>query len=127
MELLHLAVKVGFLRLYIDTADSTRTADSYYEYLIKEHILLGGSTDEYATMYSEAVDTASNYIMSDISAVPGQKLLTLGRSEMEEYIPRLEHLTCFAGGMLALGAKTLDRPGDLYLAKKVCLGFPDGN
>lgn len=125
MEPSPLAVKVGLLKLHIDLAKPTGTADSYYEYLIKEHILLGGSIDEYATMYSEAVDTASNYIMSDISAVPGQKLFTLGRSQLEEYIPRLEHLTCFAGGMLALGAKVLDRPGDLYLAKRVCPGFSD--
>ena len=31
----------------------------------------------------------------------------------------LEHLTCFAGAMLGLGAKLLDRPEDLDYGKKV--------
>lgn len=94
-------------------------ADSYYEYLIKEHHLLGGSTKQYGKMYSEALDTAKHYLMSDVIVVPGVSLFTIGENHWDSYTPKLDHLTCFAGAMMALGSKLLNRPQDLVNADAV--------
>lgn len=94
-------------------------ADSYYEYLIKQHHLLAAGTKQYGKMYAEAMDTARTYLMSEVDVVPGAHLLTFGDNAWETYTPRLDHLTCFAGAMLALGSKLLNRPTDLVNADRV--------
>jgi mannosyl-oligosaccharide alpha-1,2-mannosidase len=45
-----------------------------------------------------------------------------GKTENPQFIPQNSHLTCFAGGMLAMGAKIFSRPNDLTLAKKLTEG-----
>lgn len=36
--------------------------------------------------------------------------------------PRIQHLSCFAGGMVGLGAKVFDHPEDLSVARKLVDG-----
>ncbi|KAJ9103821.1 hypothetical protein QFC21_002283 [Naganishia friedmannii] len=90
-------------------------ADSYYEYLIKQHQLIGGATNQFAHMYAQAVDKAQELMFANLTYYPGRDLMTIsgynhpGRGLAYE----LEHLTCFAGGMLGLGSRLLDRPQDL--------------
>jgi mannosyl-oligosaccharide alpha-1,2-mannosidase len=40
-------------------------------------------------------------------------LLTIGKYSLKHTIPEVEHLTCFAGAMLGLGAKLLGRDRDM--------------
>ncbi|CEH17862.1 Mannosyl-oligosaccharide alpha-1,2-mannosidase and related glycosyl hydrolases [Ceraceosorus bombacis] len=88
-------------------------ADSYYEYLIKEHQLLGGAL-QYGRMYAETIDDARKHLMRSIGAVPAaSSLLTIGISNGHSYTPKLEHLACFSGGMLGLGSRLLGRERDL--------------
>jgi mannosyl-oligosaccharide alpha-1,2-mannosidase len=55
-------------------------ADSYYEYLIKEHQLLGGAL-QYGRMYAEAMDSTRRWLMRTITGVPGApSLMTIGSS-----------------------------------------------
>lgn len=90
-------------------------ADSYYEYLIKQHQLIGGATDQFADMYARAVDKAKEVLYADLPFYKGRNMMTIsGRHHPGRGLQYdLEHLSCFAGGMLGLGAKLLDRQADL--------------
>jgi mannosyl-oligosaccharide alpha-1,2-mannosidase len=91
------------------------SADSYYEYLIKQHQLIGGATDQYANMYEKAIDKAHEVLAVDLPYYRGRGMMTFSGRNHPGHGHRfdLEHLTCFAGGMLGLGARLLDRTGDL--------------
>ncbi|SNX85278.1 related to Mannosyl-oligosaccharide 1,2-alpha-mannosidase IC [Melanopsichium pennsylvanicum] len=95
-------------------------ADSYYEYLIKEHQLLGGRLSQYSRMYSAAIEGAKKLLISRIDTVPGVSLMTIGELANARYIAKLEHLTCFSGGMMGLGSKMMaERADDIELAKGI--------
>ncbi|WVQ79805.1 hypothetical protein IAT38_001905 [Cryptococcus sp. DSM 104549] len=96
-------------------------ADSYYEYLVKTYKLLGGSkvAQVWRDVYEKSIDKAKEVLYVDIDVVPGHDLLAVGKLEAGRLIPELEHLTCFIGAMLGLGAKLLDRPGDMKDAERV--------
>ncbi|GAA95684.1 glycoside hydrolase family 47 protein [Mixia osmundae IAM 14324] len=87
-------------------------ADSYYEYLIKTHQLLGGATEQYARVYADAVDSAYVHLIRNVTAVPGEEFLTVGKAGWRDVELKVDHLACFAGGMLSLGARLLGRPRD---------------
>ncbi|GAA5872627.1 hypothetical protein JCM8547_003713 [Rhodosporidiobolus lusitaniae] len=122
-------------------------ADSYYEYLIKIYQLLGGSPSrsslhphspsstastppaaQYARMYTAAIDSAHEYLVRPINVVPGlEGAVTIGDLHFKEenrgrvmswFSMRLDHLTCFAGGMLGLGSRLLHRSRDMETAVK---------
>lgn len=83
--------------------------DSYYEYLVKEHQLLGGVVDQYSRMFTEAMDSAEKHLWKNVTVVPNAPSLVVvadtyarGRSWA-----RLEHLACFSGGMMALGSRVV--------------------
>jgi hypothetical protein len=90
-------------------------ADSYYEYLIKGYKLLGGGehANVYKKLYAGSIDAARKVLFKDITVVPNRDLMTIGKYEGGAFRDETEHLACFAGGMLALGAKLLDRPKDM--------------
>ncbi|KAJ1043178.1 hypothetical protein NDA10_000906 [Ustilago hordei] len=95
-------------------------ADSYYEYLIKEHHLLGGRLSQYSRMYSEAIEGAKKLLITRIDTVPGVSLMTIGEITNSRYMAKLEHLACFSGGMLALGSRIMaERAQDIDLAKGI--------
>lgn len=100
-------------RLYMDPIMLTgkytlgAQADSYYEYLIKEYQLLGGHLMQYAHMYDDAMDSAMVHLFHDVGVVPHAPNLLLAAEvhPHHSYLPKLEHLGCFAGAMLALGGR----------------------
>lgn len=95
-------------------------ADSYYEYLIKQAQLLGNAHPQYARMYEDAIESAYEHLVSKIDVVPDRDdLVNIGVRQWGQYSHTLEHLTCFAGGMLGLGAKLLGREDDLDIAQNV--------
>lgn len=94
-------------------------ADSAFEYLIKEHQLLGGQLEQYGRMFSDVLDSAMQWLLRPINTVPGAPLLVLGQSNGNTYTPRLEHLTCFAGGSMAMSGKLLPgRKDDMDFARR---------
>lgn len=96
-------------------------ADSYYEYLIKEHQLLGGSTKQYARMYGDAINSAIVHLFKEVDVVPKAPSLAVCAESfgLGRYWAKVEHLGCFAGGMLALGSKLLtSRHDDLNIARR---------
>lgn len=103
-------------------------ADSVYEYLPKEHMLLGGLLSEYSTMYEKVVQTAKKNLFFRPLNPRNLDILMSGVAKVgdENSSPTLEpqgqHLVCFVGGMLAIGAKLFDQPEDLVIAKKLTDG-----
>ncbi|GAA6013653.1 hypothetical protein JCM11491_002740 [Sporobolomyces phaffii] len=95
-------------------------ADSYYEYMIKQAQLTSFTNPQFDRMYRDAIDSAYRYLVKPVESVPGRErdgMVTIGTMNWGAYRHELQHLTAFAGGMLALGAQLLDRPKDLETAK----------
>lgn len=104
-------------------------ADSTYEYLPKEYLLLGGSEVKYRRMYELAADAAKKHLIyrpmipdekrsilqSGLLQVTGKK----GSSQKLSFEPEGTHLTCFVGGMFAMGAKIFGRQEDLDFGKRL--------
>lgn len=102
-------------------------ADSYYEYLPKTFKLLGNSkaAQQYRRIYEASADAAKQYLYYPVEIYdwsPAHKdasLLGIGKREATgQLIHEVEHLTCFAGAMLGLGAKLLDRSEDMVDAER---------
>lgn len=107
-------------------------ADSTYEYLTKEYLLLGGNVNKYRTMYEAAVEATKKFLlfrpwiedegrrlMFTGDFTPGNGVKQAVDKNNGTLYPSVTHLTCFVGGMLALGAKVFDRPEELELAGQV--------
>lgn len=78
--------------------------DSYYEYLIKQYVQTNNQEPIYKEMYNEAVAGIKKYLLKQSEP---NKLAFI--AELEDGIdgpfsPKMDHLVCFIGGMLALGA-----------------------
>jgi mannosyl-oligosaccharide alpha-1,2-mannosidase len=103
-------------------------ADSAYEYFPKAHILLGAQTDQYRRMYEKAIQTFNeNLLFRAMTKDEDQHILFAaniiamrGNAKTFQYSP--DHLKCFMGGTVAIGAKVFNRPEDMYVAK----GLTDG-
>ncbi|KAF2751834.1 glycoside hydrolase family 47 protein [Sporormia fimetaria CBS 119925] len=104
-------------------------SDSTYEYLPKEWLLLGGQVAKYRTMYERSMDVVKRYLIFRPMVPDESDILFSGKllvPDPQKGDAMLEseyaHLTCFAGGMFAMGAKLFDRPGDLDIARKLTDG-----
>ncbi|KAJ5477273.1 hypothetical protein N7539_007417 [Penicillium diatomitis] len=104
-------------------------ADSTYEYLPKQHILLGAQRDEYRLMYEAAMETIKNkFLFRAMTQAEDKRILfTLnaivrmgGALHGVEYVQ--EHLKCFLGGMVGLASKVFNRTEDMWIAR----GLTDG-
>lgn len=76
--------------------------DSYYEYLLKQWIQTGKSIDFLKTDYMEAVE---GIISKLVKVTPNRKLVFVGelKAGSYEFSPKMDHLTCYLSGTLALG------------------------
>ncbi|KLT38348.1 seven-hairpin glycosidase [Cutaneotrichosporon oleaginosum] len=94
--------------------------DSYYEYLIKAYKLLGGGPlgEQYKRLYAKSIDAARKLLFTDITIMPDRDLFTIGKYENGQLNHEVEHLACFAGGMLGMGARLLDREADFWEGQK---------
>ncbi|KAH8846867.1 hypothetical protein MCOR03_002956 [Pyricularia oryzae] len=110
-------------------------ADSVYEYLPKEYILLSGKLPQYQEMYTKALGAMKRNIFyrpritspygkeaprillpGDIQVEPNEPLLG------QEPEPRVQHLGCFAGGMVALAARAFSTPQEMDTARQLVEG-----
>jgi len=102
-------------------------ADSTYEYLAKEYLMLGGRREEYRIMYETAVDAAKKYLFFKPMVPKGEDILfsgntALGDTNSAVLEPQGQHLACFIGGMLGIGAKIFNRGDDLAIARRLTDG-----
>ncbi|KAH0537445.1 hypothetical protein FGG08_005753 [Glutinoglossum americanum] len=101
-------------------------ADSVYEYFPKEFMLLGGQ-EQYRRLYEKAIDVAKQYIFFRPMTPTGRDILISGSitasdQGLGDLYPHGEHLGCFIGGMLAIGAKIFEREEDLVVGAKLADG-----
>ena len=101
-------------------------SDSHYEYLLKMHILLGGSKF-YEEMYRFAMEIAIPDLLFRPMLEDSPDVLLFGQTIIDEdgffnKSYRADHLACFAGGLLGLGSKILDEPSHADLGMKVTKG-----
>lgn len=103
-------------------------SDSLYEYLPKQHLLLNGLDPQYKNLYSNAMREAKQHLffrplnpqnkdilMSGSARISG----ATGRTKLD---PVAQHLACFAGGMVGLGAKIFNRSDELDVARRLVEG-----
>lgn len=103
------------------------SADSVYEYFPKQHQLLRGGTSQYKKMYQSAIEPMKKFLLFRPMTPTHEDMLMAGtfkafRPDKSELIPQVQHLSCFAGGMFALGAKLFDSPTDLDTAWRLVRG-----
>ena len=115
-------------------------ADSLYEYLPKAHALLGStdpSSQKYEVMAKTFMDTAINNLFFRPMTPAQDDILISGNCDVLEDGPRLdpesEHLSCFIGGLYALGGRLFDNATYLDVGGKLARGciyayksFPTG-
>ncbi|KAL2853825.1 glycosyl hydrolase family 47-domain-containing protein [Aspergillus pseudoustus] len=107
--------------------------DSTYEYLPKEHMLLGGNNEQYQNMYTKAMKTVREHLVYQpmlknhrdirfLSTVTMSKDLNSNPPGRTTFAYEGTHLTCFAGGMFAIGAKLFGLEADLRLGTQLTDG-----
>ncbi|KAF2162808.1 glycoside hydrolase family 47 protein [Zasmidium cellare ATCC 36951] len=102
-------------------------ADSVYEYLPKQHLMLGGQTEQYKNMFQIALASAKKHIFFRPLTPDNQKVLLPGTVQRQSHNimklqPMGEHLGCFAGGMVALAARIFREEHDLETARELVDG-----
>ncbi|KAG0252001.1 mannosyl-oligosaccharide alpha-1,2-mannosidase [Actinomortierella ambigua] len=78
--------------------------DSYYEYLLKQYLQTGKTESIYREMYDQTVVGIKKHLVG--RSYPNN-LLYIGEVDMyglQRLSPKMDHLVCFLGGTMALGA-----------------------
>ncbi|KAF2852591.1 glycoside hydrolase family 47 protein [Plenodomus tracheiphilus IPT5] len=101
--------------------------DSLYEYFPKQYLLLGGHADQYKRLYENAIEPAKKHLFFRPLTSDGQRILIAGDARLSsagsvKLEPDSQHLSCFAGGMVALGSKIFNRTDDMDVARKLVDG-----
>ncbi|KAJ1963969.1 mannosyl-oligosaccharide alpha-1,2-mannosidase [Dipsacomyces acuminosporus] len=105
----------GLVPIYINSATGSFTGDdirlgsrgdSYYEYLLKQWLQTRQSEPMLRQEYDAAMEGVKKYL---VTVTPHQNLTYVGElvsvgSGQPTFNPKMDHLVCFLGGNLALGA-----------------------
>ncbi|KAI9773404.1 MAG: hypothetical protein M1840_007620 [Geoglossum simile] len=110
----------------VDTFTLGGMSDSLYEYFPKEYMLLGGQ-EQYRRLYEKSIEVAKQYIFFRPMTPNNHDILISGSISVNDEGPQNlrpdgEHLGCFTGGMLAIGAKIFEREEDLAVGAKLADG-----
>ncbi|TVY84057.1 Mannosyl-oligosaccharide 1,2-alpha-mannosidase MNS1 [Lachnellula suecica] len=105
-------------------------ADSLYEYLPKQHILIGGATQQYRRLYDYSMTAIKRNIFFRPMTKNGEDVRLAGQVNSDgrtlvkelKTEPQAQHLGCFAGGMVGIAAKIFQNDDDLALAQKLVEG-----
>ncbi|KAF4539486.1 Glycoside hydrolase family 47 [Lasiodiplodia theobromae] len=109
-------------------------SDSMYEYFPKEYLLLGGLAPEYQELYEKSADAVKSDLLyrpmlpdgSPDMLFSGTLSVTPPDKKSRKAVKRLKHegthLTCFAGGMFAYGAKIFKRTEDVKIGAELTEG-----
>lgn len=105
-------------------------ADSLYEYLPKQYMLLGGRESQMERMYNESLTAALEHIFFRPMVPDNKDILISGDAQVLEFsegnhtvvnLPKGQHLGCFTGGMVGVGAKIFEQP-HMNIARKLVDG-----
>ncbi|CAM1510625.1 Fc.00g009600.m01.CDS01 [Cosmosporella sp. VM-42] len=134
--------EINFQKEKVDDTSFTlgALADSLYEYLPKMHALLGGRDDTYENLYRNAMETIIKHLLFKPMLPDETDILFTGELHIEvenfkrhDFVPESQHLTCFVGGMFAIGGKLFNIPEHVDIAERLTKGcgwaysqFPTG-
>ena len=105
-------------------------ADSLYEYFPKQYLLLGGN-DQAKRMFDAAMNTAKEHVFFRPLVPDDKDILLSGDVHVNEIsaddkrivsVARSQHLACFTGGMMGIGAKAFENSGYMEIARKLVDG-----
>jgi mannosyl-oligosaccharide alpha-1,2-mannosidase len=102
--------------------------DSFYEYLPKEFALLSGVSSVYRRMYERSISAAINHLFFKPMTPTNEDILMSGDAYANDdgasvrLDPKIQHLTCFAGGMLALGGRLFSNEEHVKIGRKLTDG-----
>ncbi|CAK7208695.1 hypothetical protein SCUCBS95973_000189 [Sporothrix curviconia] len=103
--------------------------DSTYEYFPKQYLLLGGLVPKYQAMHEKVSDAVKSHLLyrpmikDDRDILFSAKVSSRdGTSKELVYNYEITHLTCFLGGMFAMGGRIFDRPEDIEIGAKLADG-----
>lgn len=110
--------------------DSTFTlggmADSMYEYLPKQHLMMNGATKQFHEMYEKAMEPIKSHIFHRPMTPDQRDILLAGQAyvSMDSVTTETEgqHLACFVGGMVGLAARIFGNDEDMDFAKRLVEG-----
>ncbi|KAI0458911.1 glycoside hydrolase family 47 protein [Xylaria acuta] len=103
--------------------------DSTYEYFPKQWLLLGGLEPKYKELHLKVSEAVKKWLLfrpmvpDDRDILFSSKITTNGEPEIDankQY--EVTHLTCFIGGMFAMGGKIFEVPADVEIGKKLTEG-----
>ncbi|KAJ5992582.1 hypothetical protein N7451_008306 [Penicillium sp. IBT 35674x] len=103
-------------------------ADSTYEYLVKQYLLLGGQSYQYRDMYISAMEGIKKHLLFRGMNEDRRDILFAGNirfdpgSDEGVFVFQMEHLKCFLGGMVGLGSRVFGRSEDLSTAQGLVNG-----
>ncbi|KAI1432113.1 glycoside hydrolase family 47 protein [Xylaria sp. CBS 124048] len=98
-----------------------------YELLPKMYALLGGLEPVYEKLYKEAMEAVKKYLLFRPAVPEHADILFSGNALVRDdgsidLQTDGEHLTCFAGGMFALGGKLLGMADHIEIGEKITRG-----
>ena len=103
-------------------------ADSLYEYMPKQFMLLGGRAEQMKKMYEFSITAAMNHILFQPMVPDNRDILLSGSATVGDSTKNIvseskgQHLGCYAGGMVGIGAKVFDQPEHMNMARKLVDG-----
>ncbi|KAH8666478.1 glycoside hydrolase family 47 protein [Xylariales sp. PMI_506] len=114
-------------------------ADSLYEYIPKMFVLLGGreAPVSYENMYRRTMEVVINNLLFRPMLPNGEDILFAGtafaRDDGIQLVPEGQHLSCFTGGMFALGGQIFQIQEHVNIGERLARGcawayqaFPTG-
>ncbi|KAG0204495.1 hypothetical protein BGX28_003589 [Mortierella sp. GBA30] len=91
-------------------------SDSFYEYLLKTYILTGDA--RFKDLYIATVEAMhTNLISRPHKKTEPYLVLGIYDTATETLVPKMDHLSCFAPGLLAMGARVFGRAKDMTVAR----------
>jgi len=103
----------GYFGLTFTTGSS---ADSFYEYLVKYWLQTNRKKKEMRRLYDEAVEGIVTHLVAQSHP---SKSFYVRQYQQGKPIEKMDHLSCFLPGMLALGAYGENYSRDLKLAEEL--------
>lgn len=86
--------------------------DSFYEYLLKQFIQSGGTEPTGLRMYDEAMDGVTTHLLQTSAQ---NHLMYFADMKYDRLEHKMDHLACFSGGLLGLGAQFLPDKKDRHM------------
>ncbi|KAH8840476.1 hypothetical protein MCOR27_007563 [Pyricularia oryzae] len=105
--------------------------DSAYEYFPKQYILLGGLVDQYKKLHENAVAAIKKHLLYRPMIKQEDRTLLFsaavsargyGKDMSLTYQYEVTHLTCFLGGMFAMGGKIFQSEEDVAIGAQLADG-----